>query len=59
MDEKEFHNVMGRHVLTKHGVESWNGASVAALFMRDNKTDRLLQVRIEVTYSPLVDGNPA
>lgn len=57
MSEAEFHNVVGRHVLAAHGVPGWKNAQVSTLFMRDNKTDRILQLRIEVAYSPIEDSS--
>lgn len=56
MNEKEFHAMLGKHVLEHHKVGEWHNASVNTLFMRDNQTDRLLQVRVEVTYSPMPDA---
>lgn len=54
LNEQQFHAVLGTHALAAHGHTSWRDARVSTLFTWDS-SDRLLQVRVEVDFSPVPD----
>ena len=53
MGKKEFHSVLAHSVFQQHGVEAWTNANVSVLFMKETATENILQVRVEITYSPV------